>query len=107
MTSETKGLKRDAAELRATIRAYMRCLDEETARAEAAEARCARLAKALRNVPIFHSNGYTKTCQACGASHWFDKGPPVVIRHKEGCWGAAILEFLATLSDTEQETGDG
>jgi hypothetical protein len=50
MTSETKGLKRDAAELRATIRAYMRCLDEEIARAEASEARCARLTELLREM---------------------------------------------------------
>ena len=66
------------------------------------KAREARLREALKRVPIFESDGHTKTCIACGAQHWFYKGPPIVIRHKPDCWAAEILGALAALSDTAQ-----
>lgn len=54
-----------------------------------------RLRDAAKGVQFFHSDGIVRKCDACGAEHFFSDGPPVVIRHKPGCWGAAILEALA------------
>ena len=56
------------------------------------------LREALKCIPIFHSNGITKTCVACGAQHFFSDGPPVEINHQPECWGAAVLLALATLA---------
>ena len=84
-----------------TIRQLRRQVGELTKRAGMEEARNALLREALKGVPIFEYNGYSKTCVACGAKHFFNEGPPVTIHHKPGCWGGAILAALAANAESE------
>lgn len=80
-----------------------RSLNAELAAAAIAEmekspADAAKLVEAVKRVPMFRSNGYTKTCLACGEVYWFNDGGPVVIPHKPDCWGNQILKTVADLT---------
>ena len=65
-----------------------------------------QMVEALKGVPMFESNGYTKRCLGCGAVHFFCKGPPVVIKHKKGCWAAGCMAALAAASDQMEMVDD-